>query len=183
VFAHRGGVFLDRDGVLNHSPVRDGRPGSPSGLEDIEVLPGVEQACEKLRAAGFVLVVVTNQPEIARGTLTAEVVDGINRYLGEKLPLDDIVVCPHDDVDGCECRKPKPGMLVDAARRHGLKLRASYMVGDRWRDIEAGRRAGCRTIFVDRGYSERVPEQPDAVVGDLGEGAAWILDRVGRAEL
>jgi D-glycero-D-manno-heptose 1,7-bisphosphate phosphatase len=169
-------VFLDRDGVLNNAPVRDGKPGQPQGVADLVILPGVEEACESLRAAGFMLVVVTNQPEIMRGTITRESVDAVNRRLEELLPLDEIVVCAHDDADGCECRKPKPGMLLDAARRHGLELRKSFLVGDRWRDIGAGQAAGCRTVFIDRGYDERRPESPDATVRDLTEAAAWILD-------
>jgi D-glycero-D-manno-heptose 1,7-bisphosphate phosphatase len=113
---------------------------------------------------------------VARGTQTLEEVGRINDVLRDALPLDEIVVCPHDDVDRCNCRKPKPGMLVDAARRRGLDLSASFMVGDRWRDVEAGRRAGCRTILVDRGY-DQPSAQPDVTVSDLGEAAAWILNR------
>jgi D-glycero-D-manno-heptose 1,7-bisphosphate phosphatase len=177
----RHAVFLDRDGVLNHAPVKDGKPGQPQGVDDLLILPRVEDACRRLRAAGFMLIVVTNQPEIARGTITRESVDAVNHRLKELLPLDEIVVCPHDDADGCECRKPKPGMLLDAARSHGLDLRTSYLVGDRWRDIGAGQAAGCRTVFIDRGYDERQPENPDATVRDLTEAAAWILDADGRA--
>jgi D-glycero-D-manno-heptose 1,7-bisphosphate phosphatase len=172
----RRAVFVDRDGVLNHSPIQDGKPVSPRGLDDLEILPGVKEACERLRAAGFMLIVVTNQPEIARGTLTRETVEAINERLREELPLDEIVICPHDDADNCACRKPKPGMPLDAARRHDLDLPSSYLVGDRWRDIGAGQAAGCVTVFVDRGYDERQPESPDARVRDLTEAAAWILE-------
>jgi D-glycero-D-manno-heptose 1,7-bisphosphate phosphatase len=172
----RVAVFLDRDGVLNYSPVVDGKPVSPRGLDDVALLPGVGEACERLRVAGYVLIVVTNQPEIARGTLTRERVDAVNRYLAERIRLDEIVICPHDDADGCECRKPKPGMLLDAARRHEIDLRHSYLVGDRWRDIGAGQAAGVRTVFIDRGYDERRPQNPDAIVSDLTEATAWILE-------
>jgi D-glycero-D-manno-heptose 1,7-bisphosphate phosphatase len=172
----RRAVFLDRDGVLNAAVVRDGVPHPPAGAEELEMLPGVEEACARLRGAGYDLVVVTNQPDIARGTQTAEAVERINNVLVEALPLDEVVVCPHDDADDCPCRKPKPGMLVDAAGRRGLDLAASFMVGDRWRDVEAGRRAGCKTIFVDRGYDQGLA-QPDVTVSDLGEAAAWILGR------
>jgi D-glycero-D-manno-heptose 1,7-bisphosphate phosphatase len=173
--AHRA-VFLDRDGVLNAAIVRDGRPYPPGDAGEVELLSGVEDACARLGAAGFELVVVTNQPDVARGTLTLEAVERINDVLLAALPLDEIVVCPHDDADGCECRKPKPGMLVDAAGRRELDLAESFMVGDRWRDVEAGRRAGCRTVLVDRGYDEPSAE-PDATVSDLGEAAEWILSR------
>jgi D-glycero-D-manno-heptose 1,7-bisphosphate phosphatase len=171
----RGAVFLDRDGVLNAAVVCDGIPRPPGDMHELEVLPGVEEACSRLRTAGFELVVVTNQPDVARGTQTMEAVRRINNALLVTLPLDEIIVCPHDDADGCTCRKPKPGMLVDAAQRRGIDLTASFMVGDRWRDVEAGRRAGCRTVFVDRGYDER-SVQPDVSVSDLGEAAVWILE-------
>jgi D-glycero-D-manno-heptose 1,7-bisphosphate phosphatase len=169
-------VFLDRDGVLNHSPVQGGKPVSPRGVDDLEILPGVPEACEQLRAAGFMLIVVTNQPEIARGTLTREAVDALNELLLSRLPLDEIVICPHDDADGCECRKPKPGMLLDAARRHGIDLRKSYLVGDRWRDIGAGQAVGVRSVFIDRGYDERRPQSPEAIVSDLTDATVWILE-------
>jgi D-glycero-D-manno-heptose 1,7-bisphosphate phosphatase len=172
----RRAVFLDRDGVLNAAVVRDGRPYPPTSVDEVEVLPGAEQACHRLREAGFDLVVVTNQPDIARGTQTLEAVQRINNALLAALPLDEVVVCPHDDDDGCDCRKPKPGMLLDAAQRRGIDLSTSFMVGDRWRDVEAGIRAGCRTVFIDRDYDER-SVQADVSVADLAEAAVWILDR------
>lgn len=168
-------VFLDRDGVVIRALVSEGLPRSASTLEELEILPDVEEACSALKEAGFALVVVTNQPEIARGTLAAETVARQSDVLREALPLDEVVVCPHDDGDGCDCRKPKPGMLLDAAARLGVELASSFMVGDRWRDVEAGRRAGCRVVFVDRGYDEEVRVEPDAVAGDLGDAARWIL--------
>jgi D-glycero-D-manno-heptose 1,7-bisphosphate phosphatase len=171
----RRAVFLDRDGVLNAAVLRDGIPRPPGDVDEVNVLPGVDGACNRLRTAGFELVVVTNQPDVARGTQTMEAVRRINDALLMTLPLDEVIVCPHDDADGCACRKPKPGMLVDAAQRRGIDLSASFMVGDRWRDVEAGVRAGCRTVFVDRGYDER-SVQPDATVSDLGEAAVWILE-------
>ena len=167
-------VFLDRDGVLNRAIVRNGRPHPPSTLEEFSILPGVPEACEALRQAGFVLLVVTNQPDIARGLQDRAVVDEFHRILLRTLPIDAVYVCPHDDEDGCDCRKPGAGMLLEAARDLHLNLEGSVMVGDRWRDVEAGRRAGCRTVFIDRGYSERPPTDPDAVVSDLREAAAWI---------
>jgi D-glycero-D-manno-heptose 1,7-bisphosphate phosphatase len=173
-------VFLDRDGVLNEPPIRDGKPESPRGLDDLVVLPGVPESCTELHVAGYALVVVTNQPEIARGTLTREAVDAINGELAAALPVAEIVVCPHDERDGCTCRKPKPGMLFDAAGRHSIDLQRSYLVGDRWRDIEAGQAAGVRTVFVDRGYDERRPEAPDAIVSDLTGATAWILADSGK---
>lgn len=175
----RAAVFLDRDGVLVRPRVVDGRPHSIHDIVGLELEPGAADACRALSDAGFLLVVVTNQPEIARGTLTRAAVDLIHERLLDVLPLDEIVVCPHDDVDGCECRKPLSGMLVDAASRLRLDLEASFMVGDRWRDVEAGRRAGCTTVLLSREYSDRVPDRPDVSVRDLGEAAAWILSRGG----
>jgi D-glycero-D-manno-heptose 1,7-bisphosphate phosphatase len=172
----RRAVFLDRDGVLNAAVVREGLPYPPHSVGEVEILPGVEEACTRLRGAGFDLVVVSNQPDIARGTQTIDAVRRINDALLAALPLDEIVICPHDDADGCDCRKPKPGMLLSAAQRRGIELSGSFMVGDRWRDVEAGIRAGCRTLLIDRGYDER-SVQPDVSVADLGEAAVWILDR------
>lgn len=171
-------VFLDRDGVLNRPIIRDGRPYPPATLEEFSILPGVPEACEALRRAGYLLLVVTNQPDIARGVQDRAVVDEIHQVLLRTLPIDAVYVCPHDDEDGCDCRKPGPGMLLEAAWDRNLNLGSSVMVGDRWRDVEAGRRAGCRTVFVDRGYREPAPMEPDAIVTDLAEAADWIMSDV-----
>jgi D-glycero-D-manno-heptose 1,7-bisphosphate phosphatase len=168
-------VFLDRDGVLVESTVRDGIPQSARSLSELRILPGVVRACERLRAAGFILIVVTNQPDVARGTLTAEAVEEMHQELRRTLPLDDVAACLHDDADGCDCRKPQPGMLLAAAEQWGVDLSTSFLVGDRWRDIEAARRAGCGAIFVDRGYAEAIASEPDATVKNLEEAAEWIL--------
>lgn len=173
--APRRAVFLDRDGVLNATRVVDGVPRPPASVDDLRILPGVREACGRLRAAGYLLLVVTNQPDVSRGTLDAATLAAMNRRLRDELPLDDVLVCPHDDADACACRKPNPGLLVEGARRWSVDLERSYMVGDRWRDVEAGRRAGCTTIFVDCGYAERRPEDFAAAVGDMREAAAWIL--------
>lgn len=171
----RRAVFLDRDGVINRAFIRNGLPYGPDVPEELEILPGVREALARLRDAGFYLVVVTNQPDVARGTRTREAVEDMNTGLLETLPLDDIRACYHDDRDHCTCRKPKPGLLQDAAREAGLDLSRSFMVGDRWRDVDAGRNAGCITIFVDGDYSERRPDSPDATVRSLPEAADWIL--------
>jgi len=163
----RAAVFLDRDGVLNEVDVCDGTPHPPAGVEQLSLLPGVVEACYRLRQLGFVLIVVTNQPDIARGKQTRDEVDRMHDALRVRLPLDDIVVCAHDDVDDCPCRKPRPGMILDAATRLDLDLADSVCIGDRWRDVEAGKRAGVMTIFVDRGYGERRPADADAIVGSL----------------
>jgi D-glycero-D-manno-heptose 1,7-bisphosphate phosphatase len=169
-------VFLDRDGVLNRATVRDGKPYPPDSVAALEILPGVHAALADLKRAGFLLLVVTNQPDVAKGTQSREAVDAIHRRLQAELPLDAVFVCYHQDSDGCDCRKPSPGLLQQAAVRYGLYLPLCHMVGDRWRDVDAGNRAGCQTILVDCGYRERAPEtEPAARVGSLREAADWIL--------
>ncbi len=171
----RQAAFLDRDGVLNRALIHDGRPYSPLTLHEVEILPGVPEACERLRHNGFLLVVVTNQPEVARGRLTRQAVEEMNNFLRSRIPLDDVRVCYHDDPDGCDCRKPKPGMLLAAARDLSIDLERSFLVGDRWRDIEAGRRAGCRTVLIDCGYAESRPSGMDFETTSLPSAVEWIL--------
>ncbi len=175
----KSAVFLDRDGVLNRASVRGGRPYPPGRLEDVEILPGVAAACHELRDAGFELVVVTNQPDIARGTLTAEALDSFHDRLRAELPIIHWEVCPHDDQDKCGCRKPDPGMIERAALRLGIDLERSIVVGDRWRDIEAGKRAGCKTVFLDYGYGEKQPTGQDHTARTLLAAKEWILKSVG----
>jgi D-glycero-D-manno-heptose 1,7-bisphosphate phosphatase len=170
-------VFLDRDGVINRPTVRDGRPFPPGRPEDFALLPGVRSALEDLKHAGFVLVVVTNQPDVRRGAQARDVVESMHQRLREELPVDAIYSCYHDDDDRCSCRKPAPGLLLEAAHTWDIDLKASFMVGDRWRDTEAGAAAGCRTLFIDHGYTERQPEAYDAKVSSLSEAAEWILAR------
>ena len=168
-------AFLDRDGVLNVAPQVNGLPTSPATVADMQVLPGVEEACVRLKAAGFLLVMVTNQPDISGGKTTREEVDAINNLLRDRLGLDAVYVCPHADRDNCECRKPKPGLLLAAAKRWNIDLARSYMIGDRWRDVEAGRAAGCRTVFVDHGYRERRPDGADVVTTSLAAVAPMLI--------
>jgi D-glycero-D-manno-heptose 1,7-bisphosphate phosphatase len=178
-------VFLDRDGVINRAVVREGKPYPPARLEELELLPGVREALASLQAAGYLLIVVTNQPDVARGKQAREEVERMHAWLGQALPVDEFRVCYHDDSAGCSCRKPKPGLLVEAARAHGVDLAASWMVGDRWRDIDAGRAAGCRTVWIDCQYRERGPEQPpDIRASSLPEAAAAILgaSRIGQGQ-
>jgi D-glycero-D-manno-heptose 1,7-bisphosphate phosphatase len=170
-------VFLDRDGVLNEPVVRDGKPYPPASVDDVRIVPGAAEALASLRRCGFLLIVVTNQPDVARGTATRETVDAIHRRLADALPIDEFVVCCHDDADRCACRKPLPGMLLDAARRHHIDLATSYLIGDRWRDIDAGAAAGCRTILIDRGYRERPPSHtPTVKVCTLWDATVYVLE-------
>ena len=175
----RPAVFLDRDGVINRALVRDGKPYPPAGLEEFEILPGVVEACAKLKQAGFLLVVATNQPDVGRGTMKQEIVESLHAHLRRELPLDRIEVCYHpgQGASECECRKPRPGMLLRAARELGLDLKASFMVGDRWRDIDCGHAAGCTTLLIDYHYDEALRQPPDLRAHSLREAADMILDR------
>ncbi len=167
-------VFLDRDGVINCPVLKEGRPHPPESLDTLQIYEGVVEALAKLRQAGYLLIVVTNQPDVARGAQTRENVEVMHAALMAKLPLHEILTCYHDG-DACDCRKPKPGALLDAQRRYGIDLERSFMVGDRWRDIEAGQNAGCSCIFIDRGYNERQPSVPYTRVESLLAAAQWIL--------
>lgn len=171
----RPAVFLDRDGVLNEAVVVGGRPFPPDSVADLVLTPGVEDACAALRGAGFLLIMVTNQPDIARRTRDRAVVDAINDELRRRLGLDGVLVCAHDDGDGCGCRKPRPGMILEAAGRWQVPLTESVMVGDRWRDIAAGRSAGCRTVLLARHYDERPAAGADLVTGTLRDAVPWIV--------
>lgn len=174
-YSLRRAVFLDRDGVINRAIVRDGKPHPPSCLLELEILPGVYEALKKLHAANYFLVVVTNQPDVARGVARREDVELINTILSSQLPIDDFKTCFHDSSDKCSCRKPLPGALLEAAQEYGIDLSKSFMVGDRWRDIEAGVAAGCKTIFINYRYAEKKPDAPDFIVSSLLEAKKIIL--------
>jgi D-sedoheptulose 7-phosphate isomerase len=174
----RNAVFLDRDGVLNEAVVRDGKPRPPTATADLRIPAGTAQALARLKERNFLLLVVTNQPDVARGTQRLQTVEEMGRQLRAALPLDDVLTCYHDDQDGCDCRKPRPGLMTRAAQRYGIDLSHSYLIGDRWRDVDAGANAGCKTVWIDRGYAEQAPVSvPDARVGSLPEAVDWILAR------
>jgi D-glycero-D-manno-heptose 1,7-bisphosphate phosphatase len=173
--AVRRAVFLDRDGVINRSLTRGGRPYAPTTLADFEILPGVAEALLTLRRAGYLNIVVTNQPDIKTGKQSIELLQLMHERMLKELALDDIQYCPHIDEDKCTCRKPHPGMLLDAAERLQIDLSASWMIGDRWRDIAAGQAAGCHCCFIDHGYVERQPEQPFSRAASLPEAVAEII--------
>jgi len=170
-------VFLDRDGVINRAIVRDGKPYPPADLTELVILPGVADAMNSLHEAGWLLIVVTNQPDVARGITQISDVEEINLSLQQSLQIDEFRTCYHDNSDKCNCRKPLPGSLLAAANDHGIDLPSSYMVGDRWRDTEAGERAGCKTIFLDYGYDEKQPDNFNHRVRSLAEAADIILGR------
>src|SRR5581483_3970543 len=164
-------VFLDRDGVINRALERDAKPFPPRNLNEFEILPEVPTALKKLKAAGFLLVVATNQPDVGRGTLKQETVEQIHAHVVSQLSIDRVEVCFHSGKieNECDCRKPKPGMLLRAAKELNIDLKQSWMVGDRWRDVDCGYNAGCKTIFVNRGYAEELKYQPDFIVKNLAE--------------
>ena len=168
-------VFLDRDGVINRAVVREGKPYPPATLAEFEILPGVFDALRELDEVGFLLIVVTNQPDVARGLQQREIVEAMHQQLRKELPLDDIKVCYEVESSTSLCYKPKPGMLLEAARERDIDLSRSYMVGDRWRDVGCGRAAGCFTIFIDRGYAETLRDAPDVTCIDLVQASAFIL--------
>lgn len=148
-------VFLDRDGVINKALVKDGKPFPPLTLDDLEILPKVRESLQALRNSNWLNIVVTNQPDVARANVKKEEVEKINNYLNEELPIDCIYTCYHDNKDLCSCRKPKPGILILAAKKYDINLKKSYMIGDRWSDIEAGKKAGCKTFFIEYNYKEK----------------------------
>jgi D-glycero-D-manno-heptose 1,7-bisphosphate phosphatase len=170
-------VFLDRDGVVSRSVVRDGLPFAPKELSEFEILPEVPEACRRLKQAGFLLVVATNQPDVGRGSMKQEIVEAMHAKMRREAPIDRVEVCYHPGhgQSHCDCRKPKPGLLLNAARELGVDLARSWMVGDRWRDIDCGQAAGCRTIFIDHGYAETLKHTPDFTVKNLAEAAEIIL--------
>ncbi len=172
----RPAIFLDRDGVINDTVFRDGKPRAPDRVEDFRFFPGVEGAIRRFHSAGYLTIVVTNQPDVARGWQTRENVDAMNQVVRNELNVTDLYVCFHVEADGCLCRKPLPGMLLDAAAKWDIDLSRSYMVGDRFGDICAGVAAGCKgSILVGPGDSQKDAPEPSARVSSLAEAADWIL--------
>ena len=171
-------VFLDRDGVLNEAIVRNGTPHPPPSLDELRMIPGAERAIAALHDAGFLAIGITNQPDVARGTTALAAVQAMNAAVQDALGLDALYACFHDDADGCDCRKPKPGLVHRAAAEHDVNVGASYLIGDRFKDIACGRAAGCTTIFIDRGYAETVATTgADSTVHSLDEGMHVIFER------
>jgi D-glycero-D-manno-heptose 1,7-bisphosphate phosphatase len=175
----RRAVFLDRDGVLVETEVRDGAAYAVTTLAEFRVVPDAAEQVARLRAAGLVCIVFTNQPEVARGTIAPEVLAAMHNVLRAAVPLDDVYVCPHDEGDGCACRKPRPGMLHDAAARWDVSLADSFVIGDRWRDVDAGRAAGCYAVLLEREYSACTTA--DARVATLREAVDVVLARLAAA--
>lgn len=162
-------IFLDRDGVLNKSIVHNGKPYAPRSMEAFEILPGVQKLLHLLKDFGYKLIVVTNQPDVGNGLVEKQIVDSMHEYIKQNLPIDQIKVCYHSQKAECLCRKPKPGMLTEAANELKIDLKKSVMIGDRLGDIQAGQSVGCRTIFIDYQYGEPKPTAADFIVGSVAE--------------
>lgn len=171
----RKAVFLDRDGVLNQTIFRNGKPRAPYTLEEFVLFAGVKEATELLKARDYLLIVVTNQPDVARGWVSREAVDAVNNKLQELISVDDLKICFHTDQDNCQCRKPRPGMLLEASAQWKIDLKHSFMIGDRHSDVEAGFSAGCKTVLIGEGdHSSKV--KPDFQKNSLLEAAQLIAE-------
>ena len=169
-------VFLDRDGVINKTFIKNGLPESPNSLSELEILPRVKESILRLKKLNFICLVVTNQPDVQRGKIKKNTIIKMNNFLKKKIELDDIFVCYHDDKDNCNCRKPKPGLLLQAGKKWNVDFKKSFMIGDRWRDIEAGKNLGCKTIFLDYKYNETKPKKP-SFVSDTLLNAVHIIEK------
>ncbi len=166
-------IYLDSDGVLNTAIIKNGMPFAPTSLAELEIPTEVKPALDALKAAGFLLICVTNKPDVARGLMTQGAVDAIYIKMRAELPLDDVCICYDEHSD---CYKPKPGLLLNAATKYDIDCNLSYMIGDRWKDVNAGQSAGCKTVWIDRGYPEHAPSPPaDYVAHSLADAARWIL--------
>lgn len=171
--ARQRAVFLDRDGVLNAVVYREGRPASPRDPAQFMLEPAAPAAVQALQRAGLRTFVVSNQPDIARGRLEPAALAAMMDELVARVAVDDVRICPHDDADRCACRKPQPGLIRELAERWNVELARSYLVGDGWRDIAAGRAAGCRTVLLQQRYNEDVAA--DHAARDLSAAVEWIL--------
>ena len=170
-------VFLDRDGVINRALIRDGLPYPPNTLDELEILPGVTESLRLLKKSGFLLVVVTNQPDVGRGIQKKQTVEKMHDFLLNHLPLDVIYVCWHGQDGECDCRKPLSGLLSQAAAKYGVDFQQSFLIGDRWKDIEAGKKVGCKTIFLDYQYNELLHSQPDFTTTSTIRASEWIISQ------
>jgi D-glycero-D-manno-heptose 1,7-bisphosphate phosphatase len=149
-------VFIERDGVLNAARVEKQQQISPVTLEDFQLHEDAAPLLKKLKATGLILIVTTNQPGLSRGYQSRRELDRMHDRLRKVFPLDDILVCPHDETDRCPCRKPKPGLLAEAAFKWHLNLEHSYVISDKWQDAEAARNAGCTSLLLQSPWVGKV---------------------------
>lgn len=175
----RSAVFLDRDGVLNEIVERDGQPASPRSLDELRLVPDLE-AVNRLADAGHLVFITTNQPDVARGHVGSDVIEGVMDRIRSRVHVDDTRVCTHEDADACACRKPKPGMLMDLARHWHVDLARSWMIGDMWQDVAAARAAGCRSVLIRTAYNRDA--SADLEADTLAEAVERVLEHGGGAE-
>ena len=173
----RRAIFLDRDGTLNKPFIKNGLPFSPPSFNEFEILPGVKESLLKLKKLNFVCLLITNQPDVSRGKIKKKTVIQMNNFLKREVKLDDIFVCYHDDHNNCECRKPKPGLILNAKKKWDIDLNKSYMIGDRWKDVQAGINAGCKTVFINNNYKETKEVKANFITDSLLN-AVYILEKL-----
>ena len=167
-------VFLDRDGVINKAIIKDGKAYSPRCFDEFRFIDNIAEHILELKKAGLLLIVATNQPDIARGKLKIAELEKMNEYIYNNLDVDHIFVCIHDDLDNCSCRKPKPGMLLDASDKYGIDIKNSYFIGDGWKDMSAAKSAGCKGLLIDKSYNSNA--ECFKRVKDLGKAVKVILN-------
>ena len=167
-------IFFDRDGVINQHFMREGIPVQPDKVEDFKLVPGISELCHDLKTRGFTLLVATNQPDLARGLTTRELMNEFHNIILKQLPITEIFICPHDNHHKCECRKPGPGMLLQGLAKYGGDAKQAVMIGDRWRDIEAATNAGMRSVFVDYNYQESKSVNATWMVKNVKEIASLV---------
>ena len=172
----KSAVFLDRDGVINKTVIKNGKPFAPTIIDDIQLLSGVVEAVRILDGLGFKLIIVTNQPDVAKGLITKHQLAEFHKKISRETGLRHFYVCIHDEEDQCECRKPKTGLFEEAAKDLGINFASSYMIGDRWKDVQAGQELGCSCFFIDNQYLERRPPPPFSTVRSLLEAALQIKE-------
>ena len=169
-------VFFDRDGVLNIPSVLNGKPYAPRKFIDFKIYDGVKESLEKIKSAGFFIVVITNQPDIGNGLVDIKEINVMHEFLKKELPIDYIEICPHSQTSNCNCRKPKPGLIFSAVDKHKIDLSKSWLIGDRWSDIVAGVSSGLKTIFIDHKYTEKTQNfGPDYVVSTTQKACELVL--------
>ena len=162
-------VFLDRDGVINQAQVRDGHPFSPADMTEFFWVEPIKEVTLELKSLGYLLFCVTNQPDVGRGLQGREIVESFHATILAELPIEKVFACYHNDRDECSCRKPRPGLIVEAQKEYARNLAASWLIGDRWKDIDAGAAAGCNTVFLEYGYDEKLRTKPDHTISQLLE--------------
>ena len=169
-------VFLDSDGVINEAIVRDGKSYAPTTVAELRIPAEVKPALLRLKEAGFLLLCVSNKPDVARGLMTQENVDAIMTKFRQTLPLDDIFLCMSPDTTD-PSYKPNPGLLLECAKKHAVDLKQCYMIGGRFRAVGAGQNTGCKkTIWINRHYNEPDPNPPaDFTANSLKEAVDWLL--------